>query len=335
MPPKDLAECWAVVGRHLRFKCKCPQCFADKDIKQRPRQGVIDLAELLAAEVGSDEDAVDARPGHVQKVSVVPRLPMPAGGFCRRSAAAQWALAQEMSRQNAGDDDEDHFDCAEHDWPELFQMDLLEAEGDDFGFDFELIDAEDADGDEVGDEDLFVLEMVGNGEDGEDGWANLTLPAKAEANAEAKAETPGAAASSSAAADMIAAANALKLDFKQAVCVQAVPQLPRARPSTFESAVTPASGSPESEGPAVEEWPVLSGGTAVDLSSSPTCVSDAAGQWVSVVEKSKEPRVPAVDKKSRNFREKCKRTVVEIRRAEMKAARKTQRPKEEFPPLPA
>ena len=50
---------------------------------------------------------------------------------------------------------------------------------------------------------------------------------------------------------------------------------------------------------------------------------------------SKEPLVPAVDKKSRNFREKCKRTVVEIRRAEMKAARKTQRPKEEFPPLPA
>ncbi len=312
---RNLAECWAVVGRHLRFKCKCPHCLADKD-KQRPRQGVIDMAEMLAAGMCSDND-LDPAAVLMRKVSVVPMLPMPAGGFCRRSAAAQWALAQEMSRQYAGDD-EDHFDCSEHDWPELFKMDLFDAESDDFGFDFELIDAEDEDEDD----EMFVLEMVEDGEGADGEWANL-LPAKAEAKVEGRAETAEASAISSAAAHMINAANELKLDFRKALREQGPPQMPRATKT-----VKPAD-------PAVEDWPLLAGAVPADLSGSPTCVSDTAGQWVSVVEKGKEPRLPAVDKKSRNFREKCRRTVAEIRRAEMKASRKVQTPAEEFPPLPA
>jgi len=318
---KNLAECWAVVGRHLRFKCKCPHCLADKE-KQRPRQGVIDVAELLAAGMCSDDD-LDPAAVLMRKVSVVPRLPMPAGGFCRRSAAAQWALAQEMSRQYAGDD-EDHFDCSEHHWPELFKMDLFDAESDDFGFDFELIDAEDEDEDD----EMFVLEMVENGEGAEGEWANL-LPAKAEAKVEARAETVEASAISSACAQMITAANALKLDFRKALRERGLPQMPRA-PKTIK----PVDGATSSLAPA-EDWPLLAGAVPADLSGSPTCVSDTVGQWVSVVEKCKDPRLPAVDKKSRNFREKCRRTVAEIRRAEMKASRKVQTPAEEFPPLPA
>jgi len=240
---------------------------------------------------------------------------MPAGGFCRRSAAAQWALAQEMSRQLAGASEEDEFDCAEHDWPELFKMDLFDDDSSDFGFDFELIDGED-------DDDAFVLEMMEDDGDADlDGeWANI-MPATAvqATTTEAGAERPDAARW---VADITAAANALNLDFRKAVRRQVVPTMSR-----NASTVTRAAAE------SVDDWPLLAGAPATSLASSPTSVADVTGQWVSVVEKSRET---SEDKMKRNLRDKCRRTLAQIRRAEkkeLKVARKEPVPAEEFPPL--
>lgn len=296
---RDLAECLASIGSRLRVKSPCHE-------KNRARAAAavgIDLADLLAN--SSDAEFNSTTPLH--KVSVVPQLPMPAGGFCRRSAAVQWALAQEMSRHA-----EYKFDFGEEEWPTL--LDAMDNE--EFGFDFEFVECEDEE------EDDFVLEMLA-GEEGDDNldgeWACLLISATAEANAKGSGATVQGIA---------AAASALELDFRKAIRLQRVPMMPRLSPDVAASAKTGESG---------EEWPTLTGGPAAPLSASPNsvCIADIAGQWVSVVEKSKEPRMPAEDKKSRNFRDVCRRTAAQIRRAEKKMILKAQQqPAEDFPALP-
>jgi len=300
-----LAKTLSALGCRLRIKCNCNHCQRSEKERARASQGAaIDLADLL-----DDELACNNRPP--QKVLVVSELPMPAGDFCRRSSAVQWALAQEMSRQAAAEDD--GFDCANEDWPALFAIDDL---GDDLDCDFELVYADD--------DDEFVLEMLEDDEGDLDGeWAQVL-----DRRSQDSAEPFGA--------DV-----APLLDFKTAIRrhrVPAVPKMPVAivEPERAAQAKTDDQSAAREKEPA-SEWPLLAGGHVTPTSCSPTSVSDVAGQWVSVVEKSKDVRVPADEKKSRNFREVCKRTVAQIRRAEKKAASrkaKTAGPAEEFPPLP-
>lgn len=337
---RDLVECLASIGCRLRVKCRCSQCqVADKQHRKGgdPKARGIDLADLLASNLClSDEEAQSPtspleRGAHpASKVTVVPQLPMPAGGFCRRSAAVQLAIAQEMCRQDP--DDDYKFDCAEHDWPALFAMDLFDEDEEDFGFDFELIDRE-----ECRDDD-FVLEMVEeDGEDLDGEWAQILLSAAFKGRRDFASGGVGNAAAKDAtdsnSAGVAAAANALNLDFRKAIRLR-VPK-PPARDEPKESAVGTKAVT---EAPG-EEWPTLLSGaggpTTTSLSSSPSSVCDVAGQWASVVEKNKEARVPA-EAKSRNYREVARRSVALLRRAaERKAALKAKEPVEDFPPLRA
>lgn len=297
----DLAKYLASIRLRVRYPCNS----TEKSSRARVTAGIL-------AELGNNAlDCVEfAAPP--QKVSVVPVLPIPAGGFCRRSAAVQWALVQEMSRHA----EEYNFDFGEEEWPVLSSS--LHAL-DDEDFDFEFIDCED-------EEDDFVLEMLADddGDDNLDGeWAKILISATAEANAEGSANTV---------AGIAAAATALELDFRKAVrCFQRVPVMPRAcAPDCADATAVVIAKTEEPE----EMWPTLAGGSVVHLSTSPNSVADIAGQWVSVVERSKEPRLPAEDKKSRNFRDMCRRTAHSIRRAEKKMILKAQQPEEEFPALP-
>lgn len=312
----DLERTLSLIGCRLRLKCNCNHCTVLQKNRTRASQGPgIDLAELLDTDLGCSSAGLPP-----QKVSVVSQLPMPAGGFCRRSAAVQWALAQEMSRQAAAESEEEGFDCANEDWPALFAVDDLD---DDLGFDFELVSAED--------DDEFVLELIeddeGDLDDGE--WARISERC-------CKISTgPGT--------PMDPPAQSLTLDFKTAISRHSVPAAPEILLSTCKVEIAEAEAGAEQDKDhkvkeSTEEWPLLAGGPSATFTScSPTSVSDIAAQWVSVVEKSKEVRVPSDDKKSRNFREACKRTVAQIRRAEKKAAQRKAKlapPAEEFPPLP-
>jgi hypothetical protein len=305
----DLAKTLSLIGCRLRLKCSCSHCVPHKN-RSRSSQGAgIDLADLIDTDLGCSSAPAAAPPP--QKISVVPQLPMPAGGFCRRSAAVQWALAKEMSRQAAEED----FDCANEDWPALFAVDDLDD--DDLGFDFELVGAED-------DDDEFVLELLEDDEGNLDGeWAHLERSCKLSSD-------PGPLAAPS-------------LDFKTAIYRHSVAAAPTMLLNIreVEAAAKVKDGADRDDAPRIEEstqeWPLLAGGPQALPSCSPTSVFDFAGQWVSVVEKSKEVRMPSDDKKSRNFREACKRAVAQIRRAEKKAAQgkaKTAAPAEDFPPLP-
>jgi len=299
-----LAKTLSALGCRLRIKCTCNHCQRAEKERARASQGAaIDLADLLDEELGCNN-----RPP--QKVSVVSELPMPAGGFCRRSSAVQWALAQEMSRQAAAEDD--GFDCANEDWPALFAVDDL----DDLDCDFELVYAVD--------DDEFVLEMLEDDEGDLDGeWAQVL---------DRRSQDP---------VEPSEAGTAPFLDFKTAIRRRRMPAVPKmpvvsVEPERDAQVKTDDQSAAKEEEPA-SEWPLLAGAPVTPTSCSPTSVSDVAGQWVSVVEKSKAVRVPADDKKSRNFREVCKRTVAQIRRAEKKAASRkatTSGPTEDFPPLP-
>ena len=337
---KDFGDCLASRSCRLRFKCRCAQCEAATRRRTRAQgSGGVDLADLLANELfQSDQDAESTSSALVcasphQKLSVVTELPLPAGGFCRRSAAMQWAMAQESRKMSP-----DHygFDCAEHDWPELFQMEPFDEDCQDCEFDFELVDGEE-------DEDDFVLEMVEEGVDEESmagEWAKIFLAAKTNGKDITGATT---------AANIAAAANLFKLDFRKAIAagrVQRVPKMPSICRKQEEAAIK----APEDP---LEDWPALTSASTdtAALSSSPSSVCDVAGQWVNVVEKStkspdppvemwpalagvKEVRLPAEDKKSRNFREVCRRTAAQERRAaKQKELLKILAPQDHFPAL--
>ena len=111
---EKLAQCLTSLRCRLRVRCYCAECVAvSKNRDHRtPRGGSKHLAAMVLKET-EDTNQTAANPTN-QKVSCVATLPIPAGGFCRRSAAAQLMLAQEMCRQTALDDEP--FDCADHDW---------------------------------------------------------------------------------------------------------------------------------------------------------------------------------------------------------------------------
>lgn len=111
---EKLAQCLTSLRCRLRVRCHCAECVAvSKNRDHRtPRGGSKHLAAMVLKET-EDTNQTAATPTN-QKVSCVATLPIPAGGFCRRSAAAQLMLAQEMCRQTALDDEP--FDCADHDW---------------------------------------------------------------------------------------------------------------------------------------------------------------------------------------------------------------------------
>jgi hypothetical protein len=377
-PPKRThpALCFPLINSRLRVRCRCTECAAKRRGSCASSRGGIDLDLVVNPDVFSDEDSpLSPLPSSKlpTKVSVVPTLPMPAGGFCRRSAAAQWALAQEMSRQYAcaqDEDDEQSFDFAEHEWPELFPIDLFDGD-DDLGFDFELIDGEEEEEEE--DADDFILQMLEDDDafeklDGD--WAEVCERPSTSSNKEAdvhagrleamkldfvkavcqqrannlftrghQGRAPNATVSVSAAvpdtkaavAAATAAAAALKLDFKKVMCA--------ASPSMMAHV---GASSDANSASCVDDWPTLAGHAAsADLfGSSPSSVCDLAKQWVSAVEsKTEKAGVPAEDagkKKSRELHDFCRRTAAQIRRAEKKARerRLLRQPAIDFPPLP-
>ena len=111
---EKLAQCLTSLRCRLRVRCHCAECVAVSKSRDHrtPRGGSKHLAAMVLKET-EDTNQTAATPTN-QKVSCVATLPIPAGGFCRRSAAVQLMLAQEMCRQTALDDEP--FDCADHDW---------------------------------------------------------------------------------------------------------------------------------------------------------------------------------------------------------------------------
>ena len=83
-----------------------------------------------------------------------------------------------------------------------------------------------------------------------------------------------------------------------------------------------------------DQWPTLTGTSTETLSSSPSSVCEVVGQWVAAVERQIEAEDETIaiatalfsgadhqakEKKSRNFREVCRRTAAQLRRAEKRA----------------
>ena len=112
---EKLDQCLTSLRCRLRVRCHCAECVAvakNRD-HRAPRGGSKHLAAEMVLKETEDTNQTAGNTAN-QKVSCVATLPIPAGGFCRRSAAAQLMLAQEMCRQTALDDEP--FDCADHDW---------------------------------------------------------------------------------------------------------------------------------------------------------------------------------------------------------------------------
>ena len=270
--------------------------------------------------------------------------------------------------------------------PTLFEMDDLDA--DDFGFDFEIVDADE--------DDDFVLHMLTDDEideslDGE--WAEVWR-----ANPSAAAAAADALAAAASGKDFSGKTRGQHLDFKGAIrkVAASMPPAPTSlkavraptSPATESAAATPsvktaiavaeasavraldykkitrsATDSKAASPARQDQWPTLTGTSTETLSSSPSSVCEVAGQWVAAVERQTEAEDESIaiatalfsgadhqakGKKSRNFREVCRRTAAQLRRAEKRAlaaaaaacnetsAHSKQLPPdaaEEFPPL--
>ena len=90
---EKLAQCLTSLRCRLRVRCHCAECVAVSKSRDHrtPRGGSKHLAAMVLKET-EDTNQTAANPTN-QKVSCVATLPIPAGGFCRRSAAVQLMLA--------------------------------------------------------------------------------------------------------------------------------------------------------------------------------------------------------------------------------------------------